>query len=98
VASADEEDDDDISVAPFLVGTGLTLAILAVLGGVLGWQHPMGDSLAVVRPLAIGAVLVLATPPRYWAFRSRPSGRSSLPSSRAARCSLPPSSPVARAA
>lgn len=60
MASADEEDDDDISVAPFLVGTGLTLAILAVLGGVLGWQHPMGDSLAVVRPLAIGAVLVLA--------------------------------------
>jgi endonuclease/exonuclease/phosphatase (EEP) superfamily protein YafD len=62
VASIDDEDedDDDISVWPFLVGTGLTLAILLVLGGYLGWLHPMGDSLAVGRTLAVGAVLVLA--------------------------------------
>jgi endonuclease/exonuclease/phosphatase (EEP) superfamily protein YafD len=56
----DEEDDDDISVWPFLVGVGLTLAILLVLGGYLGWLHPMGDSLAVGRLLAVAAVLVLA--------------------------------------
>jgi endonuclease/exonuclease/phosphatase (EEP) superfamily protein YafD len=56
----EDEDDDDISVWPFLVGTGLTLAILLVLGGYLGWLHPMGDSLAVGRTLAVGAVLVLA--------------------------------------
>jgi endonuclease/exonuclease/phosphatase (EEP) superfamily protein YafD len=60
VTSTDEEDDDDISVWPFLVGTGLTLAILLVLLGFLGWLHPMGDSLAVGRSLAVGAVLVLA--------------------------------------
>jgi endonuclease/exonuclease/phosphatase (EEP) superfamily protein YafD len=60
VASIDDEDDEDISVAPFLVGTGLTLAILAVLGGYIGWLHPIGDSLSVGRPLAVGAVLVLA--------------------------------------
>jgi endonuclease/exonuclease/phosphatase (EEP) superfamily protein YafD len=60
VASIDDEDDDeDISVWPFLVGTGLTLAILLVLGGYLGWLHPLGDSLAVGRILAVGAVLVL---------------------------------------
>lgn len=56
----DDEDDDDISVWPFLVGTGLTLAILAALSGFLGWLHPMGDSLAVGRGHAVAAVLVLA--------------------------------------
>jgi endonuclease/exonuclease/phosphatase (EEP) superfamily protein YafD len=56
----DDEDEDDISVWPFLVGVGLTLAILLVLGGYLGWLHPMGDSLAVGRLLAVAAVLVLA--------------------------------------
>jgi endonuclease/exonuclease/phosphatase (EEP) superfamily protein YafD len=56
----DEDDDDDISVWPFLVGTGLTLAILLTLGGFLGWLHPMGDSLSVGRGFAVAAVLVLA--------------------------------------
>lgn len=56
----DEDDDDDISVWPFLVGTGLTLAILLVLLGFVGWLHPMGDSIAVGRGPAVAAVLVLA--------------------------------------
>jgi endonuclease/exonuclease/phosphatase (EEP) superfamily protein YafD len=55
----EDEDDDDISVWPFLVGTGLTLAILLTLAGYLGWLHPMGDSLAVGRGFAVAAVLAL---------------------------------------
>jgi endonuclease/exonuclease/phosphatase (EEP) superfamily protein YafD len=55
-----DEDDDDINVWPFLVGVGLTLAILLVLGGYLGWLHPLGDSLAVGRIHAVGVVLLLA--------------------------------------
>jgi endonuclease/exonuclease/phosphatase (EEP) superfamily protein YafD len=54
------EDDDDISVWPFLIGSGLTLAILLTLVGFLGWLHPLGDSLAVGRGFAVAAVLVLA--------------------------------------
>lgn len=56
------EDDDDAEPSrlwPVLVATALVLAILLVLLGFLGWLHPMGDSLAVGRGLAVGAVLVL---------------------------------------
>jgi endonuclease/exonuclease/phosphatase (EEP) superfamily protein YafD len=61
VTSTDEEDDDeDVSVAAFLVGTGLTLAILLVLAGYLGWLHGIGDSLSVGRGPAVAVVLVLA--------------------------------------
>jgi endonuclease/exonuclease/phosphatase (EEP) superfamily protein YafD len=65
----DEDDDDDISVWPFLVGTGLTLSILLVLGGYLGWLHPMGDSLAVGRAPAVAAVLVLAIAASFLGMR-----------------------------
>jgi endonuclease/exonuclease/phosphatase (EEP) superfamily protein YafD len=43
-----------------LIGTALTLALLGLAGGFLGWLHPLGDSLAVGRALAAGAVLILA--------------------------------------
>lgn len=43
-----------------LAGAALTLAILALFSGYLGWLHPLGDSLAVGRPYAIVAVLLLA--------------------------------------
>lgn len=56
----EDEDDDDISVWPFLVGSGLTVAILLVLAGFLGWLHPIGDSLSVGRGFAVAAVLMLA--------------------------------------
>jgi endonuclease/exonuclease/phosphatase (EEP) superfamily protein YafD len=70
VASTDDEDDDeDISVWPFLVGTGLTLAILLVLAGFLGWLHPMGDSLSVGRGYAVAAVLALAIAASFLGLR-----------------------------
>lgn len=43
-----------------LAGTLLTLAILSLVSGYLGRLHPLGDSLAVARPLAIVAVLLAA--------------------------------------
>ena len=56
----DEDDDDEFGIWPDLVGLGLTLAILLVLLGFLGWLHPIGDVLAVGRGYAVAAVLVLA--------------------------------------
>ena len=41
-------------------GTLVTLAILSLAGGYLGWLHPLGDSLAVARPAAVMAVLLTA--------------------------------------
>ena len=69
VRGGEEEDDDDISVWPFLVGCGLTLAILLTLLGFIGWLHPMGDSLAVGRGYAVAAVLVLAIAASYLGMR-----------------------------
>ncbi|MBL9048657.1 MAG: endonuclease/exonuclease/phosphatase family protein [Tabrizicola sp.] len=45
---------------PKLIGAALVLAILALIGGYLGWLHPIGDSLAVGRGMAALAVLFLA--------------------------------------
>lgn len=69
MTSTDDEDDDDISVWPFLVGTALTIAILLVLVGYLGWLHPMGDSFAVGRGYAVAAVLVLAIAASFLGMR-----------------------------
>lgn len=41
-------------------GTLMILAILSLVGGYLGWLHAIGDSLAVLRPLAVIAVLMTA--------------------------------------
>jgi endonuclease/exonuclease/phosphatase (EEP) superfamily protein YafD len=43
-----------------LIGVALFLAILSLIGGYLGWLHPLGDSLAVGRGIASVAVLILA--------------------------------------
>jgi endonuclease/exonuclease/phosphatase (EEP) superfamily protein YafD len=69
VTSTEDDDDEDISVWPFLVGTGLTLAILLVLAGYLGWLHPIGDSLSVGRAHAVAAVLVLAIAASFLGLR-----------------------------
>jgi endonuclease/exonuclease/phosphatase (EEP) superfamily protein YafD len=60
VTSTEEDDDDEFGIWPDLVGLGLTLAILLVLLGFLGWLHPIGDVLAVGRGYAVAAVFVLA--------------------------------------
>lgn len=52
--------DNDNPVFRNLAGAALALAILALFSGYLGWLHPLGDSLAVGRPHAVVAVLVLA--------------------------------------
>lgn len=39
-------------------GALVTLAILGLVGGYMGWLHPLGDSLAVGRAFAVMAVLV----------------------------------------
>lgn len=43
-----------------VIGVALGLSVLALAAGYLGWLHPFGDSMAVGRGLAAGAVLVLA--------------------------------------
>ena len=52
--------EDDSPIFRFLAGAALTLAILALFSGYLGWLHPLGDSLGVGRPFAVVAVLLLA--------------------------------------
>lgn len=52
--------EDESPVFRFVAGAALTLAILALFSGYLGWLHPLGDSLAVGRPFAVVAVLVMA--------------------------------------
>jgi endonuclease/exonuclease/phosphatase (EEP) superfamily protein YafD len=54
-----DEDGEDGGRWEFLVGLGLTLSILAVVLGFLGWLHPAGDLIAVGRGHAVVAVLVL---------------------------------------
>jgi endonuclease/exonuclease/phosphatase (EEP) superfamily protein YafD len=52
--------DDDSPIFQLVAGVALTLTILALFGGYLGRLHPLGDSLAVGRPFAVVAVLLLA--------------------------------------
>jgi endonuclease/exonuclease/phosphatase (EEP) superfamily protein YafD len=56
----EDDEEDEPRLWPRLVGWGLTLSILAVLAGFLGWLHPVGDLIAVGRGFAVAAVLVLA--------------------------------------
>jgi endonuclease/exonuclease/phosphatase (EEP) superfamily protein YafD len=58
----EDEDDDGEGAGPWprLVGIGLTLSILLVVLGLLGWLHPLGDSLAIGRGYAVAMVLVFA--------------------------------------
>jgi endonuclease/exonuclease/phosphatase (EEP) superfamily protein YafD len=53
-------DDDEHPIWTALLKTLLVLAILALASGYLGWLHPIGDSLAVGRAYAAGAVAFLA--------------------------------------
>jgi endonuclease/exonuclease/phosphatase (EEP) superfamily protein YafD len=78
VTDADDDDDDGepSRLWPVAVGTLLVLSITLVMLGFLGWLHPIGDSFAVGRGLAVGAVLVLSIPaallgmrvPAFWAI------------------------------
>ncbi|MFP5480876.1 MAG: endonuclease/exonuclease/phosphatase family protein [Alphaproteobacteria bacterium] len=52
--------DDENPIWPALVKAALVLTILALAGGYLGWLHPLGDSLAVGRGYAAGALALLA--------------------------------------
>jgi endonuclease/exonuclease/phosphatase (EEP) superfamily protein YafD len=52
--------EDDHPIFRNLAGAALTLAIIALFSGYLGWLHPLGDSLSVGRPHAVVAVLLLA--------------------------------------
>ena len=53
-------EDDEHPIWTALLKTLLVLAILSLAGGYLGWLHPIGDSLAVGRAYAAGAVALLA--------------------------------------
>lgn len=43
-----------------VIGSALGLAVLGLVGGYLGFFHPLGDSLSVGRGIAAAAVLILA--------------------------------------
>ncbi len=51
---------DDHPILNALLRTGLFLSLVALVGGFLGWLHPLGDALAVGRAYAAGAVAGLA--------------------------------------
>lgn len=53
-------EDDEHPILNALLRTGLFLSLVALVGGFLGWLHPLGDSLAVGRAYAAGAVAILA--------------------------------------
>ncbi len=65
----DEVDAEDEGIWPELVGIGLTLAILLVLLGYLGWLFAFSDSLAVGRGPAVALVLVLAIAASFLGMR-----------------------------
>lgn len=52
--------EDESRIWQQAVGIGLGLAVLALMGGYLGFVHPLGDSLSVGRGFAAAAVLLLA--------------------------------------
>jgi endonuclease/exonuclease/phosphatase (EEP) superfamily protein YafD len=52
--------EDEHPIWTALVKTALVLTILLLAGGYLGWVHPLGDSLAVGRGYAAGALALLA--------------------------------------
>lgn len=52
--------EEDSKIWPHLIGIALGLAVLGLVGGYLGFLHPLGDSLSVGRGLAAAAVLILA--------------------------------------
>ncbi|MGL4238865.1 endonuclease/exonuclease/phosphatase family protein [Tabrizicola sp.] len=52
-----------------LIGVALFLAIISLMGGYLGWLHPLGDSLAVGRGIAAVAVLILAVAASFAGLR-----------------------------
>jgi endonuclease/exonuclease/phosphatase (EEP) superfamily protein YafD len=56
----DDEEDSRHALLTALIKTGLVLSILGLAGGYLGWLHPLGDVLAIVRGPASVVVLVLA--------------------------------------
>ncbi len=52
--------EDESRIWPQGIGIALGLAVLALVGGYLGFLHPLGDSLSVGRGVAAAAVLILA--------------------------------------
>jgi endonuclease/exonuclease/phosphatase (EEP) superfamily protein YafD len=57
---SEEEDEDDHPIFTALVKTALVLSLLGLIGGYLGWLHPLGDVLAIGRAPASAAVFILA--------------------------------------
>lgn len=51
---------DEHPIWTALIKTALVIAIILLAGGYLGWLHPLGDSLAVGRGYAAGALALLA--------------------------------------
>lgn len=52
--------EDESRIWQQVIGIGLGLSVLALVGGYLGFLHPLGDSLSVGRGFAAVAVLLLA--------------------------------------
>jgi endonuclease/exonuclease/phosphatase (EEP) superfamily protein YafD len=52
--------EDESRIWQQVIGIALGLAVLGLVGGYLGFVHPLGDSLSVGRGMAAAAVLVLA--------------------------------------
>lgn len=52
--------EDKSRIGQQVIGVALGLAVLALVGGYLGFLHPLGDSLSVGRGIAAAAVLILA--------------------------------------
>jgi endonuclease/exonuclease/phosphatase (EEP) superfamily protein YafD len=68
-ADDDHDDGEPSRLWPALVGGLLVLSITLVMLGFLGWLHPLADSLAVGRGLAVGAVLLLSIPAVFLGMR-----------------------------
>lgn len=56
----DYDEDEENPIWAALIKTGLVLSIVIVAGGYMGWVHPIGDALAVVRGPASVAVCILS--------------------------------------
>jgi endonuclease/exonuclease/phosphatase (EEP) superfamily protein YafD len=56
----DDDEDEDNPIWAALTKTGLILSIVVLAGGYMGWFHPLGDSLSVLRGPAAIAVCVLS--------------------------------------
>ena len=61
--------DEDNELWQRLIAIGLVAAIVLLIGGYLGWLHPLADSLSVGRGMAATAVLLLAVAASFVGLR-----------------------------